>query len=124
MKKERRRNTRVTAGFSVRVTTGRKTVPLTTWNVSLRGMECPADACFRQGKTCQVKFTLSPAVSFTVKGTFLRVDEREAGIFFTSMDADGFYHLKRLVQYNTADPDRIDTELAEPFHAEKTGKAS
>lgn len=115
MQKERRRNTRVTAGFSVRVATGRKTVPLTTWNVSLRGLECPTDPSFKQGRTCQVKFTLSPAVSFTVKGTFVRVEEHESGIFFTSMDAEGFYHLKRLVQYNAVDPDRIDAELARHF---------
>ena len=34
---------------------------------------------------------------------------------FSNMEEDSFYHLKRLVQYNNDDPDKIDTELATPF---------
>lgn len=116
MKKERRRNTRIAASFKVRVITGRNVVPLQTWNLSLRGMECPGDPRFRDGAACQIKFTLSPEISFIVKGKFVRAGQKDAGIFFTTMDEEAFYHLKRLVQYNAPDPDRIDTELAAPFH--------
>jgi len=116
MKKERRRNTRIAANFEVRIIASRKTVLLKTWNLSLRGMECPSDACFKQGRTCHVKFTLSPEISFSVKGKFVRVSEQDTGIFFASMDEEAFYHLKRLVQYNAQNPDKIDKELAAPFH--------
>jgi hypothetical protein len=116
MKKERRRNTRIAANFEVRVVAGRKVIPLKTWNLSLRGMECPSEACFKQGSACQVKFKLSPEISFSIKGKFVRVSQQDTGIFFASMDEEAFYHLKRLVQYNAANPDRIDTELAAPFH--------
>jgi hypothetical protein len=30
------------------------------------------------------------------------------------MDEDTFYHLKRLLQYNAADPDTIDSEIKDP----------
>ena len=115
MKKERRKNTRIAANFEVRIAAGRKVITLKTWNLSLRGMECPTEDCFKQGKTCRVTFILSPEISFTVKGTFVRVGEQDTGIFFTTIDAEGFYHLKRLVQYNAQNPDKIDTELAAPF---------
>jgi hypothetical protein len=116
MKKERRRNTRITANFEVRVVAGRKVIPLKTWNLSLRGMECPSEACFKQGSACQIKFKLSPEISFSIKGKFVRVSQQDTGIFFASMNEEAFYHLKRLVQYNATNPDRIDTEVAAPFH--------
>ena len=116
MGQERRINTRVSAMFDVRIIIDRQEIPVKTWNLSLRGMECPSDACFKQGRTCHVKFTLSPEISFSVKGKFVRVSEQDTGIFFASMDEEAFYHLKRLVQYNAQNPDKIDKELAAPFH--------
>ena len=116
MKKERRKNTRIPANFEVRVIANRKVLRLKTWNLSMRGMECPSEACFKQGNSCQVKFKLSPEISFSIKGKFVRVSQQDTGIFFASMDEEAFYHLKRLVQYNAQNPDKIDKELAAPFH--------
>ena len=116
MKKERRSNTRIAANFEVRVVAGRKVIPLITWNLSLRGMECPTNVDFKEGKTCKIIFTLSPAIRFSVKGKFIRVEDTDTAIFFTSMDEEAFYHLKRVVQYNAANPDRIETELARIIH--------
>lgn len=117
MKKERRSNSRIAANFEVRVVASRKVIPLKTWNLSLRGMECPSETGFKQGRTCHVKFRLSPEINFSVKGKFVRVSKKDTGIFFTSIDPEGFYHLKRLVQYNAPDPDTIDMEFAASFRA-------
>ena len=120
MGQERRINTRVSAMFDARIIIDRQEVPVKTWNLSLRGMECASDSRFKEGKTCQVKFILSPQLHFIILGQLVRVGQREAGIFFKTMDEDSFFHLKRLVQYNADDPDMIEDECAAPFHRQET----
>jgi hypothetical protein len=39
------------------------------------------------------------------------VGEKESAISFLSMTDESFIHLRRLVQYNAGDADRIDKEL-------------
>ena len=116
MGQERRINTRVAAMFDARIIIDRQEVPVKTWNLSLRGMECATDSRFHEGNTCTVQFILSPEVQFLVQGEFVRVSPRETGIYFKTMDENSFFHLKRLVQYNAQDPDMIDDECAAPFH--------
>jgi hypothetical protein len=119
MGQERRINTRVAAMFDARIIIDRQEIPVKTWNLSLRGMECATDRRFKEGKTCMVKFILSPMLNFNVQGKFVRVGKRETGIYFKTMDEDGFFHLKRLVQYNADDPDMIEDECAAPFHRQE-----
>ena len=114
MHQDRRTRTRVPINCEVLITSSGQEVAVTTWNVSLRGMLCTAHPRLRAGDTCQVKFVLSPDVLFIIQGQVLRTTEDQTAIHFTGMDEDGFYHLKKLVQYNTEDPDRIDSELANP----------
>jgi len=114
MDAERRRRTRVPLQIAVTVTVGGEHVPVKTWDVSLRGMGCTPDRRFTAGSPCRVTCTLGSGVECVVDGSIVRCSEKEAAIFFASMDADSFYHLKRLVQHNTSDPDSIDRELAEP----------
>ena len=116
MVQERRTNTRISAMFDVQIIIGKQDIPVKTWNLSLRGMECATDSRFHEGNTCTVQFILSPEVQFRVKGKFVRVSPRETGIYFKTMDENSFFHLKRLVQYNAQDPDMIDDECAAPFH--------
>ncbi len=116
MEKKQRINTRVSAMIDTRIIIDRQEIPVKTWNLSLRGMECATDSSFKEGKTCQVKFILSPKLNFIVQGKLLRVSPRETGIYFKMMDEDSFFHLKRLVQYNADDPDKIDDECAAAFH--------
>jgi len=69
-----------------------------------------------EGSACRVTCTLGSGSEFGIDGSIVRCSEKEAAVFFDSMDEEAFYHLKRLVQYNTTDPDSIDRELAEPFY--------
>jgi len=119
MEQKSRINTRVNAMFDARIILDKQEIPVKTWNLSLRGMGCPTDSRFREGKTCLIKFVLSPEVNFVVQGKLVRVDKKETGIYFKTMDEDSFFHLKRLVQYNADDPDRIDDECAAPFHRQE-----
>jgi len=106
--------------FDARIIIDRQEIPVKTWNLSLRGMECASDSRFKEGKTCKVKFILSPQLHFIILGKLVRVGPRETGIFFKTMDEVSFFHLKRLVQYNAGDPDMIEDECAARFHRHKT----
>ena len=112
MKKERRRHTRVPVGFEVFVKIKRKAIPVKTLNLSMRGMRCSSDPLFADGASCTVVFALSSAIKLRINATILRASARQTGIHFESMDEDSFFHLKRLVQFNTKNPDTIDRELA------------
>jgi hypothetical protein len=119
MEQKSRMHTRVKVMFDARIIIDQQEIPVKTWNLSLRGMECATDSRFREGKTCMIKFILSPEVTFVVQGKLVRVGQRETGIYFKTMDEDSFFHLKRLVQFNADDPDRIEDECTAPFHRQE-----
>jgi len=112
MKKERRQHTRVSVGFDVFVKIKRKKIPVKTFNISMRGMRCSSDPLFTDGASCAVVFVLSSKIKFQIEATILRTSVRQTGIHFEGMDEDSFFHLKRLVQFNTKKPDTIDREIA------------
>lgn len=114
MHTERRKSTRAPVAFNVVVAVRGQSIPVTTSNVSLRGMRCAHDSRFHEGETCRVTITLDREHVITIEATVVRASEAETGFFFASMDEDSFFHLKRLVQYNVDDADVIDDELAAP----------
>ena len=114
MIKERRKRTRVYIGFDITIQFQQKKIKVQTMNISLTGISCTSSPVFRAGEECSVILSLNPETRLTIQGKILRVDDKEAIISFLSMDEDTFYHLKRLLQYNAADPDAIDDELKDP----------
>ena len=68
----------------------------------------------KKNEPCQVILTLNPETNMVIAGKILRLDKTEAIIAFLSMDKETFYHLKRLMQYNTTDADRIEKEIKNP----------
>lgn len=113
MNAERRKNTRVPLQISVTIIVADQQVPVQTWDISLRGMGCTPNPGFKAGSPCRIRYALDCGTEFFIDGTILRCSDTEAAVFFNMMDQEAFYHLKRLVQYNTADPDLIDRELIE-----------
>lgn len=114
MIKERRKRTRVSLGFDITILVKQQKIKVQTINVSLTGISCMSSPLFSTGEECAVLLSLNPETSLTIQGKILRVGDREAIISFQSMNEDTFYHLKRLLQYNAADPDTIDDELKDP----------
>lgn len=114
MKKERRKRTRVPIGFDITILFQQKKINVQTMNISLTGISCTNSPLFSAGEECAVILNLDLETSLTIQGKILRVADKEAIISFLSMEEDTFYHLKRLLQYNTADPDTIDDELKDP----------
>jgi hypothetical protein len=114
MVKERRKRTRVPVGFDIYVIFQRKKIKVKTFNISLTGINCNSDQRFLANKPCKVLINLNTETHLLIAGKILRLDEKEAIIAFISMDQDTFYHLKKLLQYNASDPDKIEEELIKP----------
>lgn len=117
MATNKRTRTRVAVRFEVVIIVRGHKVSVETWDLSLRGMKCAPHELLRVNDPCEIMFILDPRVRFMIKGTIVRSTPREAAIYFSGMDEDSFYHLKRIIQYNTDDPDKIDEELAKPPRA-------
>jgi len=114
MIKEKRKRTRVPIGFDITILFQQKKIKVQTMNISLTGISCTSSPVFVTGEHCSVILSLNPETNLTIQGKILRLDDKEAIISFLSMEEDTFYHLKRLLQYNAADPDTIDNELKDP----------
>jgi hypothetical protein len=108
--KERKR-TRVPAHFSVNVVLGDEMIGAEMINISLSGILCTSHPLFQNDARCRVVVSLSDDVKIDVDSRILRVGEKESAIHFISMTDESFIHLRRLVQYNAGDADRIDEEL-------------
>ena len=117
MVKERRKRTRIPAHFDVSITFRRSKIKVRTLNISLTGISCTGDPRFQLNELCDIIMTLNSDVRLVIAGKFLRIDENETIIAFLAMDEDTFYHLKKLIQYNAANPDKIEKELADPAFA-------
>jgi len=113
MEKERRTLSRVDVRFDVFLKIDNAEIPVKTWNLSMRGMQISADHRFSQGDSCEVIIALSPEVKIQLQGQIVRKSGDEAGVYFIGMGEDSFFHLKRLVQYNIEDPDKVDNELTQ-----------
>ena len=111
MNREKRARTRVPVHFDVSVLLGDEVIRAEILNISLNGILCTPNPLFQENAPCQVIISLSDDLRIVVDSRISRVEERESAISFISMDDESFVHLKRLVQYNVGDADRIDQEL-------------
>jgi hypothetical protein len=111
MNDEKRRRTRAPVHVDVSVRIAQETLRVETENISLNGMLCKPDRRLRTGETGDVRILLSPETVITARAKILRSDDVGMAIAFASLDDDSFFHLKRLVQFNTEDADLIDRGL-------------
>jgi hypothetical protein len=114
MVNERRKRTRVLVGFDINILLHNKKIKVKTLNISLTGISCTSDPRFKTNELCEVILSLNPETNLIMEGKILRVDDAETTIAFLSMDENSFFHLKRVLQYNAEDPDKIEKELKNP----------
>ena len=114
MTEERRKRTRVPVAFDIHVLFQGEKIQVQTFNLSLTGISCTSDPRFRTNELCEVILTLNEDAALSIAGKIIRIDEKEATIAFLSMDEDTFFHLKRIMEYNAPDADKIDQELKKP----------
>jgi hypothetical protein len=114
MTEERRKRTRAPVHFEVTVLLHGESIRLETENISLTGILCTADKRFHSGESCEVVIKLNPEVVIDVDAVILRTSEGKTAISFVRMDDESFYHLKKLIELNAGDADRIEDELQKP----------
>ena len=114
MVKERRRRTRVPIQIDVDVLLKGVIIKLQSSNISLVGILCTSDPLFRLDESCTVIISLGGDLQISIDARIVRVGKKEAAIKFISLDDESFIHLKKLVQYNMGDAERVDAELRRP----------
>lgn len=111
MDQEKRKRARVPVQFDVCIVLGEELIKVQIINISLTGILCTFNRRFQKDAPCKVVISLRDDLRITVDAKILRVGERETAISFVAMDEESFVHLKRVVQYNAGDADRIDKEF-------------
>ncbi len=118
METDQRRRTRIPIELVVSVRVKGEDVMVTSKNISLKGLLCSSDPRLLLGEKCQVTLRLRPSIKLLIHGLIVRTDAQETAIDFLAMDQDSFAHLKRIVEFNTDDADRITAELSKPAFGE------
>jgi hypothetical protein len=111
MVQEKRKRMRVPVHFDVSVKLDGKLTAVRLVNISLTGILCTSNRLFEQNAACQVIISLSDDLKITIDSKILRVGEQETAISFVAMDEESFAHLRRVVEYNAGDADRIEKEF-------------
>lgn len=116
MTRERRRRTRIKFRFEAAVAIDNQEVRVQSRNLSLKGMLCNTDEIFQEGQVCRVILNLAQEnepepVRAIILGRIIRTTPEETAIDFNLMDAESFFHLKRIVEYHSQEPERIAREL-------------
>jgi hypothetical protein len=117
MERDHRRRTRVPIQLAVHVRVKDEDIAVTSKNISLKGLLCSFDPRLPLGDRCQVTLRLVPRIELVIQGVVVRTNPPETAIDFVAMDEDSFTHLKKIVEFNTEDPDRIAEELLRPAFA-------
>jgi len=112
---ERRKNTRVAFQTTADLKFASKNYQqCETEDLCLKGMSVHGISGHAPGEKCDISLALSGSSSkllLYMKGEVVRADEEGIALRFTEIDLDSFYHLKNIVYYNSADPDKIDSEM-------------
>jgi hypothetical protein len=111
MVQEKRKRMRVPVHFEVSVKLGGKLTKVKILNISLTGILCTSNRLFQPDAACQVIISLRDDLKITIDSKILRVGEQETAISFVAMDEESFAHLRRIVEYNSGDADRIEKEF-------------
>lgn len=114
MDQNKRRRTRVNAGFRVVLHKEDFDAFVESQNLSLKGILCGPARGFFVGDECEVSIPLSDDAIIRVSAKVVRSDESGLAADFHHMDEASFTHLRRLVQFNSEDADTIDSELISP----------
>ncbi len=114
MSNEMRRRTRIKAGYQVSLLVGDREIPVTTRDLSLKGLSCLPVEGLEQGMECEVRISLADDINILASGNIVRVDKAGVAVDFTSIEEESFFHLHRLVELNYGDGDKIGEEIHTP----------
>jgi hypothetical protein len=111
MDQDKRKRSRAPVRFDVGIVVRGKRIQARIINISLTGILCTTDHRFQKDEACTAVISLSDDLKITVDAKIIRVGKEETAISFVAMDEDSFSHLRKVVQLNTGDADRIEKEF-------------
>ncbi|WP_022663309.1 PilZ domain-containing protein [Paucidesulfovibrio longus] len=114
MSEDKRRRSRVKAGFEASLVVDGKAVPARTRDLSLKGALVSCDKEYPANTPCVLRLGLGPGLRLSVDGKVARKTPQGLAVEFEGMDDQSFGHLLQIVRLNAEDPDQIEDELAEP----------
>ena len=118
MDKNRRKRSRVETEFEVTLRVEDRTVPVSTVNISLKGMLLATSERLEPGQECEMHLSLSEGVDIFADSKVVRSDGETTAVDFLEMDELSFHHLREIVRLHADDADEIDHELATPAFEE------
>jgi len=111
MTEEKRRRTRVKGHFTVTLEIEGRAYQVETVNISLNGILCETYPAIKAGTKAYVAITLGEGALISARGRVTRSDEGGLAVSFDHVDENGFFHLRRLVEWNLGDADLVEREL-------------
>lgn len=106
--------TRCKTALEVEITAGDRRVVGETRDLSLSGIYLFGERSLPAGTPCRVMLFVGGRESgarIEASGRIARVDAYGLAVSFDTVDLDGYQHLKQLVLFNAADPDRAAAEI-------------
>jgi len=84
-----------------------------TENLCLSGVFLPGLAGPLEGETGFLKIVLDRCTKLVIKAAVvvIRVTDNGVALEFTDLDSDSAFHLRRVVMYNSGDPDAVTEEI-------------
>lgn len=116
MENNNRKFVRVNFAAECRLLTENQKIPLRVLNISLKGLLAEFDGGLNrkdlENGTIEIKLSASDIV-LSFKSVLAHFQENQAGYRFVETDTESLSHLRRLLEINTGDASRIESEL--PF---------
>lgn len=83
-------------------------------DISLSGVRCdrPTDWQAKPGKGYRLDLRLPGGIRISMNATAANNDARRIGFRWSKIDFDSFVQLKRLIELNLGDPERLGRELS------------
>lgn len=86
-------------------------------DISLKGVliESPQEFVIKKDALYSIILTLSKDVVITMEAKVIHIEENHIGLQWSDIDLDSITELRRLLEFNTNDPEEIHRELADLF---------
>lgn len=114
---DKRRRTRVSFQTLVTLIGPDQTLAgLATRDINLKGLFAVTPASWPEGSPVAIRLHLAGLEESSeprLAGRVARVGRDGLAVEFTELDPDGFTHLRKIVSYNSDDPDAIDREIGQ-----------
>lgn len=96
------------------VTAGSRSFQGAVENLSMNGLLVRTTERLPEGEAVEIVITLAgtdPEVRVAFNGRAARLTEDGIGFHFEKVDLDSYTHLKNIIAYNLADPDKVIEEI-------------